>query len=187
MNTIEIARDLSENIETRKQFKGVFPSDCLPKHKLRKPAFVVANTDKANQPGTHWVAFYFPKIGKGEYFDSFGHGPINIDFIKFLLRNSSSYIYNKQQLQGDSSNYCGQFCCIYLHYKCVGKTLKQFIKLFSATKFKFNDNKVINLYHSVYPKLEKKRSRKPQVGGKGMKFLPYIQTCKPRSKYCKDF
>lgn len=184
MNTIELARDLSENVKTRKQFKGIFPSDCLPKYKLRKPAFVVANTDNSNQPGTHWVAFYFPKTGKGEYFDSFGHGPINIDFIKFLKRNSTNYIYNKQQLQSDASNYCGQFCCMFLHYKCVGKTLKQFIKLFSATKFNYNDDKVINLYHTVYSQPGKMK-KKPQVGGKAVKYLPYIQTCKPRSKNCR--
>lgn len=184
MNTVELARDLSENEITRKQFKGVFPSDCLPKRKLRKPAFVVANTDNSNQPGTHWVAFYFPKIGKGEYFDSFGNGPVNIDFIKFLKRNSTCYNYNKQRLQSDFSKYCGQFCCMFLHYKCVGKTLKQFIKLFSSTKFTYNDNKVIHLYHSIYNNKLKKKIKKTQVGGKAVNYLPYIQTCRQRSKYC---
>lgn len=187
MNTLEIARDLSQNLKTRQHFKGVFPADCLPKSKLKKPAFVVANTDNANQEGTHWVAFYFPKVGKGEYFDSFGNGPINTDFIKFLQKNCSSYIKNDQRLQGDFSTYCGQFCCMYLYYRCVGKTLKQFLQLFTSTKFNFNDNKVIHLYHKFYHTPDGEGRRKKgnahkmyQVGGRKKNFLPYIQICRPR-------
>lgn len=185
MNTLEIARDLSQNKNTRKYFKGVYPADCLPKAKLKKPAFVVANTDNSNENGTHWVAFYFPKVGKGEYFDSFGNGPINGHFIKFLQKNSTSYIKNSMRMQGDFSTYCGQFCCTYLYYRCIGKTLKQFIKLFTAAKFKYNDNKVIHLYHKIYQNGKNNAKIKggdklPQYGGRNINFLPYIQCCKPR-------
>lgn len=184
MNTLEIVRDLSQNKSTRKYFKGVFPADCLPKGKLKKPAFVVANTDNSTESGTHWVAFYFPKVGAGEYFDSFGNGPINTHFIKFLQKNSNSYIKNSNQLQGNFSTYCGQFCCTYLYYRCIGKTLKQFIKLFTGAKFKYNDNKVIHLYHEIFRKGTKKINsveKLPQYGGRKLNFLPYIQGCRARN------
>ena len=47
---------------------------------------MVANTDPSSKPGTHWVAFYFPSKGKGEFFDSYGHPPIyyNNSFKNFL-------------------------------------------------------------------------------------------------------
>lgn len=183
MNTLEIVRDLTQNKDTRKFFKGVFPADCLPKTKLKKPAFVVANTDSSDQSGTHWVAFYFPKNGKGEYFDSFGNGPINLHFIKFLQNNTSSYIKNAMQLQGNSSTYCGQFCCTYVYYRCIGKTLKQFIKLFTGTKLKYNDNKVIHLYHEIFQNENakiKSGGKLRQYGGRKRNFLPYIQGCRAR-------
>lgn len=184
MNTLEIIRDISQNNITRKHFKGVFPADCLPKAKLKKPAFVVANTDNASQPGTHWVAFYFPKSGKGEYFDSFANGPINAYFIKFLQKNCSTYTQNNKRVQSDFSTYCGQFCCMFLYYRCVGKTLKEFLKLFTASKLDYNDNKVIHLYHKIYntPERERKKNKKTlyQIGGRKTNYLPYIQTCLPR-------
>ena len=65
MNTLELINVLSENKKTRINFKGVFPSDCLQKKKLKKPAIVIANTQDKYSPGLHWVGFYFPKKGKG--------------------------------------------------------------------------------------------------------------------------
>lgn len=185
MNTIELINDLSKTKKLRKEFKGVFPSDCLPKTVFKKPAFVVANTDKSNEPGTHWVAFYFPKNGKAEYFDSFGNDPINKEFIKFLQRNStsstSSYITNKKRLQGDFSTNCGQYCCVYLYFRCYGKSLKHFLNKFSLRNFKYNDEKVIHLYHQYFEKSKKKRENmKLQKGGRKI----ILQNCKARASYC---
>lgn len=75
MNTIELMKVLSDNRETRKYFRGVLAADSLPVARLRKPAILVANTDGSDKPGEHWVAFYFPRIGTAEYFDSFGNKP----------------------------------------------------------------------------------------------------------------
>lgn len=182
MNTIQLLKDLSENTKTRASFQGVYPSNCLPKRKLKRPAFVIANTGDSTSPGEHWTGFYFPKSGKSEFFDSFGGSPLNADFREFLERNCSSYIYNKQRLQGDFSTCCGQWCCVYMYYRCAGKTLKQFLKLFSPRKFDFNDNKVVHLYHKHFEKSRKRSKTVPnQSGGrKKMYHLPYNQCCRSR-------
>lgn len=85
------------------------------KRKLKNPAFVIVNTGDSDSPGEHWLAFWFPKSGRGELFDSFGNSPLNSDFIEFLQRNCSSYIYNEQRLQADFSTCCGQWCCVYMY------------------------------------------------------------------------
>ena len=76
MNTLQIKRALERNAFTKKIFGGVFAADELPKLNTF-PCGFVANTDPSTEPGTHWVAFYFPSRDKGEFFDS-SATPLNI-------------------------------------------------------------------------------------------------------------
>ena len=46
-----------------------------PKVIDRFPCGFVANTDPSDEPGAHWVAFYFQSERKGEFFDSYGKPP----------------------------------------------------------------------------------------------------------------
>ena len=55
----------------RDKFQGVYSCDTLPP----KPELLVCNTDPHDKPGTHWIAIYVDKNGRGEYFDSFGMEP----------------------------------------------------------------------------------------------------------------
>ena len=77
MNTLQLERALKHNTFTKKIFVGVFAADELPTLNTF-PCGFVANTDPSTEPGTHWVAFYFPSREKGEFFDSYGHPPLNI-------------------------------------------------------------------------------------------------------------
>ena len=47
---------------------GVFSADKLSDEVNRKPRLYVVNTDVAAGLGLHWVAFYFPEKGVGEFF-----------------------------------------------------------------------------------------------------------------------
>lgn len=166
MNTLELVSALRNSSTTKKFFGGVFPCDRLPQ-KIRKPACVVANTDPANKPGTHWVAFYFPKRGPAEFFDSFGKYPSNAFFKKFLLNNSASFVSNKKRLQSSFTPTCGHYCSMFLHARCKGKSLKSFLKEFSSSDLIFNDSKIIKSYRRTYLKTLK------QSGG-----IAYNQSCK---------
>ena len=75
MNTLQLKRALEHNPSTKKIFGGVFAADELPKTFDTFPYGFVANTDPSTEPGTHWVAFYFPSRDKGEFFDSYGYPP----------------------------------------------------------------------------------------------------------------
>lgn len=176
MNTVELVRSFRGNDVTKKNFQGVFPCNHLPE-KVFKPAFIVANTDPSNKPGTHWVAFYFPKKGPAEYFDSFGRRPYNRYFLRFLQRNSSSFISNTKRLQGDQSVTCGHYCCVYIYQRCKGKPMRDFLKRFSPTaNFDINDGKIVNMYSHYYAR--QINSRPSQYGG----LFVCNQICKPRKK-----
>lgn len=181
MNTLELMNDLSRNRVTKKAFLGVYSRDLLPKYKLRKPCVVIANTDPSTLPGEHWTAFYLPKRGRGEFFCSFGNRPLIPEFKQFLERNCKSYISCDRQLQGNFSEVCGQFSCVYLYCRLSGKTLRQFINMFKRNNFELNDAKVIHLYRKYFKSRKRLRYRTVQNGGQ---YTPCIQKCTSRHNNC---
>ena len=86
--------DLKEN------FVGVFPSNYINKFisfhqmarkKTKKYPFIIMNTDRANEPGTHWWSFLDLHPRKEIFlFDSFGF----TGFTKFVIDNDIN-ILNK--------------------------------------------------------------------------------------------
>lgn len=178
MNSIELLNVMSCNNVTKKAFQGVYPSDFLPKHKLRKPCILIANTDPSSRAGAHWTAFYLPARGrKGEFFCSFGSQPQSPTFTDFLARNCKSYISCTRQLQSNFSDVCGQFSCVYLYCRIKGKSLKKFMDMFKSRNLKYNDAKVRRLYRKYFRSGNSKISRHYiQNGGN----TPCIQKCKSR-------
>lgn len=169
MNTIQLLVDMNKNKSVKKYFKGVFPSDKLPK-KIKKPALIIANTDPSNRPGAHWVAFYLPKQGPAEYFDSIGRSPELKEFLNFLKQNSKSFVYNKKRIQGMLSTTCGNFCGVYLYSRSNKIPFKKFLKIFS-NDFTVNDAKILELYQKIF-----KGKNKIQIGGN---YYICNQTCQP--------
>ena len=57
----------------------------------------MSNTDPMELPGAHWIAIYFDKQVKGEFFDSYGKHPIhhNKHFLDFMNRNAVEWEHNK--------------------------------------------------------------------------------------------
>lgn len=173
MNTNNILESLRGFTNNNMSTVGVFPCNKLPS-KIKKPAFIVANTDPANRPGEHWVAFYFPTKGNAEFFDSFGQAPSKKYFTKFLEKHSTKYIINSQRFQGNFSSACGNYCCLFLYFRSKGKSIKQFSNKFSPYNFDSNDEKVISLFN----KYIKKKSMQTQTGGLTSKKACNVQCCK---------
>ena len=94
MNTLQLKRALEHNPSTKKIFGGVFAADELPKTFDTFPYGFVANTDPSTEPGTRWVAFYFPSRDKGEFFDSYGYPPEH-----YGLESYDIETWNKYKLQ----------------------------------------------------------------------------------------
>ena len=77
MNTLQLKRALEHTrLRKRSSVEYLLLMNYL-RHSIRFPYGFVANTDPSTEPGTHWVAFYFPSRDKGEFFDSYGY-PLNI-------------------------------------------------------------------------------------------------------------
>ncbi len=82
MNTIQIYQELKKDYYANKIFKSVYARDQLP-YKFRKPCVFVVNTHKSNQPGQHWLAFYFDNNGSCEFFTHgqwFPKNQLNINY-----------------------------------------------------------------------------------------------------------
>lgn len=123
---------------------GVFPADEIPRLWTR-PAGIIANTDEHTKPGEHWVAMYVDRDGRGWYFDSYGLPPIIPQHLARLRRNCKFFRCNIKQLQSNSSDVCGQFCVIFLHFMSCGFGMAKFNDLFTDNPRK-NDELVREYY-----------------------------------------
>lgn len=127
MNTSQVNRALNGV----KMFKGTFARDRLPLTKLRPVAYVV-NTDRACDPGEHWVAIVLLTNGRGEYFDPFGLPPLHPELIKFLKRTCpKGWVYNRTTVQSPSSKSCGPFCILFIKSRAKKLTYQKFLNKFS--------------------------------------------------------
>ena len=94
MNTLQIERLL----KNKKIFKKVCAFDQLEKPVF--PSAYVINSDLSNELGEHWIAVYFDKRDRGEYFDSYGLAPAFVG-LEFYMDTYSlaGWIYNRKTLQ----------------------------------------------------------------------------------------
>lgn len=128
-------------------FQGVFPSDQLP-GKIRFPCSIVANTDPADRPGEHWVAYYFDKMGNAEYFDSYGFAPFG-NLEAFFKKHGKNHKYNNLSLQGESDS-CGHYCVIYLARRNRGSSIKQIVSSYFGKRIGQFDSVVRRLVECIY-------------------------------------
>ena len=96
MNSTQLAIIWTKDKYTRALFQGVYSWVKLPTRVSSFPALFIANVDTSEKPGSHWVAFYFTKDPKGEFFDSYGLPPSNYigTFSSFLNNNSNGWSFN---------------------------------------------------------------------------------------------
>ena len=77
LTTRSIAQRAERNRVLERQWGGVYAANLLPRVPVAdedRPVGYVANTDDDTEPGSHWVAFYFPQGENDtvEFFDSYG-------------------------------------------------------------------------------------------------------------------
>lgn len=152
MNTLDIYRSLSSHPLTKIHFSGVFASDRLPRCTLPRPSICIANADVSSLPGSHWLGFFIPDDAEQsvEYFDSYGLRPINKFFVRFLMRHSRLCVYNNRVLQSLNSDTCGKFVCLFLLYRCMGFSIRSFLKLFTKDLIQ-NERIVRRLFRFHFP------------------------------------
>ena len=121
----------------------MYSRNNLP-NKIKKGAYVI-NLDEYENTGTHWVSL-FVKPKYTVYFDSFGIEHIPKEINKFILsKELGSAVGNNDiksnifRIQAYDSIVCGYFCIEFINYMLKGKTLLDYINLFSPNDFKKND------------------------------------------------
>ena len=131
MNSLEISSILHKNKYSKQCFKGVFSSNNIrTTFDNDYPYGLVVNTDKAGEPGTHWVAIFVQNANTAEYFDSYGENP-NRDIENFL--KTFKYVNkNKSKIQSAFDISCGPHVIYYIIEKCKGKTLNEIINSLST-------------------------------------------------------
>lgn len=135
MDSLQILKILSR---IHSHTVGVFPADQIPRV-WPKPIAIIVNTDDHTKPGMHWVAVHVNKSGNALYFDSFGMPPFVPAHINRLRKNCKQFRWNTIRLQDTSSDVCGQYCIMFLHYMCSGLGFKKFLDNFSDNLHN-NDN-----------------------------------------------
>jgi len=95
------------------KFKGVYPSDRIPKLNDLSP-YCILNLDKSDEPGSHWIAL--AKHGIDTYiYDSFGREHVNIiPNLRFSGNGKILDVDTSDREQEIAENNCGQRCLSFL-------------------------------------------------------------------------
>ena len=136
MDTTTIKRLL----KTYKCFKGVFPSDQMPYH-YELPLNIIVNTDPSYKPGQHWVGVSINREGVGYYFDSFGFPPTVPSIVEYLNKKSKYWSFNQTKLQNAKSTTCGNYCVLFMIFRCNNLSPRKFISQFTENSVE-NDIKM---------------------------------------------
>ena len=152
MNTLQLKEAVEQDKSAQQQFRGVFPSDLLPEEVTEYPSVYIANVDPSSKAGSHWVAFYFTKDKKGEFFDSYGQSPeLYTDIFKDVLQdNSQEWTLNRRELKSMNSRVCGQYCVFYVILRCRGNSMEAVVRRFSNNK-QLNDGFVDEFVNKYFP------------------------------------
>ena len=123
------------------RFIGFYSRDNLP-DKIKDGAYVL-NLDEHSDIGTYWIALYVNNKTV-TYFDSFQIEHIPKEGKKFL--DNKKIIANIFRIQAYDSVMCGHFCIEFIDYMFIGKSITDYINLFSPNNFKKNNNIILNYF-----------------------------------------
>jgi len=143
MDTDQIDGLLATDAYTRTVVQDVVSKNGLPTI-TKLPVAFVCNIHNSDKPGQHWISIYMSDEGRGEYFDSYGRPPNQT----FLRNNCREWTFNDRRLQSPLSNVCGQYCVVYLLYRCRGVPMATFVKSFN-TDLVSNDCRVYDLVKTL--------------------------------------
>ena len=127
--------------ENESRFNSVYSRGNLP-NKKKGGAYVI-NLDGYSDIGTHWIALYV-KNNDITYFDSFEVEHIPKEVKAFI--NNKNIKTNIFRIQAYDSIMCGYFCIGFINFMLKGKSLIEYINLFSSNDFKKNDDTILNYF-----------------------------------------
>ena len=110
------------------------------------PAAFVVNTDPSYLPGQHWLVLFFDEKGHCDFFDSFGNHHGYFGFVEYLNTVARGWSYNKQKLQHNLNNTCGNYCIFFILLRCRNFKMKEIVNnFFSKSDLILNDLLISNI------------------------------------------
>jgi hypothetical protein len=141
--------ELNKRLEKVGNYIGSFARNELHQIKIKTfPAFLVINLDTRQSHGTHWIAL---AVYQNEIFICDSLGGINpsstlpiklIDYLNILTNHRQ--IFMTKQLQSINSEFCGQYCVLFIKQMSENNSFCQFLSIFTRDKHK-NDAIVLFL------------------------------------------
>jgi len=128
---------------------GVYASDALPLVKVKGPKAFIVNLSESSSRGTHWIALWVPADGPTEHFCSFGSKPQEGRITDFLRLNAP-FVSTRRTLQSSSTVVCGMYCCAFLIWRAAGRSLSDFLLIFSHSNLLANDQIVLKWTNSRF-------------------------------------
>jgi hypothetical protein len=152
METNELVKSLKQNKVTGKYFLGVYPADIAINqvYPNNKTWFIIVNTDRQDQPGQHWIVFFFTPRNSLDVFDPLGQAPYAYwNLIDFFNNSRFNITYNTRCLQSLRTNICGAHCLFYCFKKCQKKnkrtlSMYKIINKYYLNNQDYNDCMVLN-------------------------------------------
>jgi hypothetical protein len=134
-----IKRVLQKHPLTAPFYEGIYSADEIPWHKTNrsKRSFFIFNLDPSYEEGSHWICIMLDPTKRAFYFDSYGFGPNNPAFEKFM---NNCYEFNDRGLQHPGSTNCGQWCLYFIYHMALDGDFKNLLKQFPRSKGRlYND------------------------------------------------
>ena len=137
--------EIQKHYQNEPKTNDVYSRDNLP-NKIKDGAYVT-NLDAYSNIGTHWVSLYVENNDM-TYSDSFGVEHIPKEIIKFIGRTSvnKNTITNIFRIPEYDSIMCGCFCIGFIDFMFKGKSLTDYINIFSPYDLKKNDDILLHYF-----------------------------------------
>jgi hypothetical protein len=131
--------EIEKYFKHKKNFKGCFPVNKIPYFK-KLPVYLIINTDKSNQKGSHWLGLIIQKKNMF-YFDSYGIEIIEPCLINYVknYKNIKKIVYSNVCIQNLYSISCGLFASAFIKNVYNHKTFSKFLKMFDIVYTERND------------------------------------------------
>ena len=153
MNNLQISQALDGDDVTKQIFVGVYAADTLPIKEY--PGAYICNTDTSSEPGRHCFAFFSPRPGILESFDSFGWNPRTYSSHIRNWIDEDELKYSRSVFQTQDSVVCGNYCILFILLRSYQVSYDDIVSILTKNKT-INDHfvhKFVNKYFNVKTKL----------------------------------
>ena len=132
--------EIKKYYENESKLNGVYSKNNL--HKERDRTYII-NLDEYELTGTYWIALYF-NDNNVTYFESFGVEHIPKEIRKFI--GNKNIITNIYRIQAYDSIIWGYSCIAFIDLMLKGKSLLEYINLFSLNDYEENDKMILKYF-----------------------------------------